>query len=251
MRSENSVAKKERDLDDYLVHLYVHANEIEHFTLFSGISVQRFLKFANLSSLLLLKHHYEDSSFNIHTQMDFIGKNQFSHFLKESAEKSTSLCFLDFSDEKRLNLLTPQEQAELLYIAHKKEAFRSPFYHHLQNRFVYLTDEDQYITKIYFRDIEDFYGLIADLFNQEIKDKTKSTAFWRKKNNIILPELSSITVEKYADFYEDGVLMSLFRVDKTNYGIEIRCLPENIFPDEVLEDVKHHVKRPYDFLIEI
>lgn len=181
MRSENSVAKKERDLDDYLTHLYVHANEIEHFTLFSGISVQLFLKFANLSSLLLLKHRYEDASFNIHTQMDFIGENQFGHFLKESSEKPTSLCFLDFSDERRLNLLTPQEQAELLYIAHKKEAFRSPFYHHLQNRFVYLTDEDEHITKIYFRDIEDFYGLIADLFNQVIKEKTKSTAFWRKR----------------------------------------------------------------------
>ncbi len=245
------MAKKERDIDDYLAHLYVHTNEIEHFALFSGISVQQFLKFTDLPFLLLLKHRYEDSSFNMHTQMEFIGKNQYAHFLKEMAEKSFSLCLLDFSDERKLNMLTPQEQAELLYIAHKKEAFRSPFYHHLQNRFVYMTDEDQHITKIYFRDHEDFYYLIADWFNQQIKDKTKSTAFWRKKNNVILPELSSATVERYTDFYEDGVIMSLFRSDKTNYGIEIRCLPENIFPDEVLEDIKHHIKRPYDFIIEV
>ena len=34
---------------------------------------------------------------------------------------------LDFTDERKLNMLSPQEQAELLYIAHKKEAFVHPF----------------------------------------------------------------------------------------------------------------------------
>lgn len=246
------MAKKEKDIDEYLAHLYVHVNEVEHFALFSGISVQRFIRyFSDLSSLLLLKHRYEDASFNMHTQLEFIVPEEYNRFLKEFAERPTALCFLDFADERKLNVLSPQEQAELLYIAHKKEAFRSPFYHHLQNRFVYLTDEGEQITKIYFRDIDDFNNLVASVFNQHISDKTKSTAFWRKKNNIVLPELSSQKVETYADCYEDGVLMSLFKLGKTNYGIEIRSLPENIFPDEVLSDLKHHLDKPADFLIEI
>ena len=246
------MAKKERDIDEYLTHLYVHVNEVEHFALFSGISVQQFLKyFSDLPALLLLKHEYEDASFNIHTQLEFIVQNQYNRFLKDFAERPTPLCFLDFVDERKLNIVSPLEQAELLYIAHKKEAFRSPFYHHLQNRFVYLTDEGEQITKIYFRDRADFNHLIVNIFNQHISDKNKSSAFWRKKNNIVLPQLSYQKVEAYAKSYEDGVLMSLFKLDKTNYGIEIRSLPENIFPDEVLADLRHHLRKPVDFLIEV
>ncbi|MEI4770718.1 hypothetical protein WAX74_13910 [Psychrobacillus sp. FJAT-51614] len=245
------MAKKEKEIEEYLTHLYVHVNEIEHFALFSGLSVQQFIKnFSDLSALLLLKHQYEDASFNMHTQLEFVVKEQYNHFLKDYAERPSVLCLLDFSDERKLNMLSPQEQAELLYIAHKKEAFRLPFYHHLQNRFVYLSDEGQQITKIYFRDIEDINKLIASVFNQYIHEKMKSTAFWRKKNNVILPELSIEKVDAYADYYEDGVLMSLFKLDKTNYGIEIRSLPENIFPDEVLGDLKDHLDKPADLLIQ-
>jgi len=150
-----------------------------------------------------------------------------------------------------LNMLSPQEQAELLYIAHKKEAIRSPFYHHLQNRFVYLSDESEKITKIYFRDMEDFNHLVANVFTQLISEKTKSTAFWRKKNNIVLPRLSAEKVTLHNELFEDGVLMSLFKTDKSNYGIEIRILPENIFPDEVLGDLKLYMSNPVDVMIEI
>lgn len=246
------MAKKEKEIEEYLAHLYVHVNEIEHFVLFSGISVQQFIRhFSDLSALLLLKHRYEDASFNIHTQLEFVVQDQYHRFLKDYAEKPTALCLLDFTDERKLNMLSPQEQAELLYVAHKKETFRLPFYHHLQNRFVYLTDEGEQITKIYFRDTEDFYNLVASVFNQNISEKAKSTAFWRKKNNIVLPELTSKKVEAYADYYEDGVLMSLFKMSKSSYGIEIRNLPENIFPDEVLGDLKHHLEKSADFLIEL
>ncbi len=245
------MAKKERDIDEYVTHLYVHVNELEHFTLFSGMKVQHFLRSTNLSSLLLLKHGYEDASFNIHTQFEFIIQSQFSHFLKEVVEHPSTLCFLDFTDERKLNKLTPQEQAELLYIAHKKEAFRTPFYYHLQNRFVYLTDEDQHITKIYFQDMGDMYDLISSFFNHQIQEKAKSTAFWRKKNNIILPELSAEKIIDLTDSFEDGVLMSLYKVNKTKYELEIRSLPDNIFPDEVLEDLQHLLKKPADLLIEV
>ena len=88
---------------------------------------------------------------------------------------------LDFEDERKLNMLTPQEQAELLYIAHKKEAIRSPFYHHLQNRFVYLTDEAEEITKIYFRDAEDFNHLVANVFTQQIVEKLNPQLFGAKR----------------------------------------------------------------------
>lgn len=242
--------EKERELDEYLGHLYVHVNEVEHFALFSGLTVQQFIRsFSDLPALLLLNHQYEDASFNIHTQFEFIVQDQYLRFVKDYAERPIALCLMDFTDEKKLNMLSPQEQAELLYIAHKKEAFRSPFYHHLLNRFVYLTDEDNETTKIYFREMADLHILIAGVFNQYISDRSKSSAFWRKKNNVVLSQLSVEKIEEHEDFYEDGVLMSLYKTDKTNYGLEIRSLPEDIFPDEVLDDLKQHLEKPADSLI--
>ncbi len=245
------VAKKERERDEYVTHLYVHINELVHFTLFSGMTVQHFLRSTNLSSLLLLKHSYEDASFNIHTQFDFIIQSQFSHFLKEIAENPSALCFVDFTDERSLNKLSPEEQAELLYISHKKEAYKTPFYRHLQNRYVYLTDNNQDITKIYFREMKDLYELIGSFFNQHIQESAKSTSFWRKKTNRVLPELSTERILELADSFEDGALLSLYKVNKTKYELEIRSLPDNIFPDEVFEDIQHLLKRPVDMLIEV
>ena len=99
--------------------------------------------------------------------------------------------------------------------------------------------------------MEDFNNLVANVFTQLISEKTKSTAFWRKKNNIVLPRLSAEKVTLHNELFEDGVLMSLFKTDKSNYGIEIRILPENIFPDEVLGDLKLYMSNPVDVMIEI
>lgn len=120
--------KEVRDMDEYLTHLYVHVNEVEHFALFSGITIQQFIRnFTDLSALLLLKHGYDDASFNMHTQLEFIVPEQYNHFIKEFAEGPFELCFMDFEDERKLNMLSPQEQAELLYIAHKKKLFDHRF----------------------------------------------------------------------------------------------------------------------------
>lgn len=99
--------------------------------------------------------------------------------------------------------------------------------------------------------MEDLNHLVANVFTGLIGEKSKSSAFWRKKNNIVLPRLSAEKVTEHNELFEDGVLMSLFKTDKLNYGIEIRILPENIFPDEVLEDLNLHMAKPSDVLIEV
>ncbi|MBA5770603.1 hypothetical protein H3285_29620, partial [Escherichia coli] len=78
-----------------------------------------------------------------------------------SKENFNPLCWIDFEDVELLNQLTPQEVAEMLYLAHTRRHLRSPFYYKLQNNFVYLTREDGRYNKVYYRNLNHFYMLLS------------------------------------------------------------------------------------------
>jgi len=145
------LAKKMRAADDFLHHLYVHVNELNQFVVLSGLKFHEFASsVGSLQNILLLKNEFEDGSFNMHTRLGFVDEKSMPYFAKKISDSKQDLCWIDFSDEKKLNLLTPQEQAELLYIGHKKEPLRSPFYHQLQNKYVYLENKRISIQKFIF-----------------------------------------------------------------------------------------------------
>ena len=243
------MVKKARDKEDYLHHIYIHMNEADQFVIFSGLTMQQFVQNAGpLQHLLLLKHEYEDSSFNIHTQLEFVPDEEVMSFTKEYMDKPTDLRWIDFADERRLNMLTPQEQAELLYIGHKKEPIRSPFYYQLQNRFVYLSNEEESMTKIYFRELNDSIHLVVNILNQVVRDKERGAPFWRRKQKEGYPELTLEQCIAHKPLMKEGVLLSLFKLEKSKatYDLEIRSLPESVFPDEIWDELTAVMKHNPD-----
>ncbi len=156
-------------------------------------------------------------------------------------------------DEKRLDQLTPMEQGELLYISHKKEPITSPFFNKLQNRFVYYSSDLEKMTKIYFRHLSDSDLLLANVLNSLIREKERSTGFWRRKVKSSIPSISPEFLRAYRSFTKDGALLSLYRIEKPKvaYGIEIRNLSEYSFPDEVWDDLNTILKNEHDELIYI
>jgi len=234
------MVKKARDAEDYIHHIYIHMNEVDQFVIFSGLSMQQFTQCAGpLQHLLLLKHQYEDGSFNMHTQLEFVPDEEIVGFTKEFVDAPFDLRWIDFEEERKLNTLTPQEQAELLYIGHKKEPLRSPFYHQLQNRYVYLTNEEESMTKVYFRELEDSERLIVSVINQEIREKEKGSAFWRRKQKEVLPALSLEAIKGLRPLIKEGILLSLYKFEKPKamYDIEVRLLPDTLFPDEIWDEI--------------
>ncbi|WP_017380733.1 hypothetical protein [Paenisporosarcina sp. TG-14] len=243
------MVKKVRDTEDFLHHIYIHMNEVGHFVLFSGITMYQFVQNAGpLQNLLLLKHEYKDSSFNIHTQLEFVPDEEVFSFTKEFMDNPTDLRWIDFTDERRLNMLSPQEQAELLYIGHKKESIRSPFYYQLQNRFVYLSNEDESMTKVYFRELDDSLQLVVNILNQVVRNKENRAPFWRRKQKERFPELTMAQFISHKPMLKEGVLLSLYKVEKTKvtYDLEIRFLPESVFPDEIWDELTTVIKQSPD-----
>lgn len=232
-------------VDEYIHHLFVHGNDGQNFALFSGLTFPTVLNYyQDTRVLVMLEHGFEDASFDMHTHFEYIVQDDFRDFTRSLQDQKSRLCLLDVEDEKRLVQLTPQEQAELLYVAHKKETFRSPFYHTLQNRFVYLADENERIAKLYFRDYKEMTRLIVFLFNQMATQKTRGTMFFRRRTQQVVPELLHEQFLLFEELLEDGALLSLARMDDGSFRLELREIADPSFPDEIMDEVETYLSQP-------
>lgn len=249
------MAKKPKSADDFIHHLYVHMSEVDRFVIFSGITLKQFFSSIEpLPNLLLLKHRFEEGSFNMHTMFDFVsGRQDIAKFIKEMDDKKEDLCWVDFADEKKVNELAPREIAELLYISHKREPITSPFFSKLQNRYVYYSSKNDKMTKIYFRNLDDSENLVSTFINNLIKDKMSISTFWKRKTIKNVPILDPMFLKSYRSYAKDGALLSLYKMEKpeNSFGLEVRTLVDYDFPDEVWDELDTILKLPYDELIQI
>nr|WP_106781602.1 hypothetical protein [Lysinibacillus timonensis] len=245
------MSKKKKVSEDFIHHLYVHMNEVDQFVIFSGLTFRQFISsISPVPNLLLLKHNYEDGSFNMHTQFDFIPYEELHNFVKKISDTTSDLCWVDFVHEKNLDQLTPMEQAKLLYISHKKEPIGLPFFEKLQNRYVYYSSESEKLMKVYFKNLDEAELVIANILNMIIKEKEGNGGFFRKKSKDTLPMLDPDFLKAYRTYAKDGALLSLCKLDKPKrFGIEIRTLADNDFPDEVWDDLDVILNQNFDELI--
>lgn len=241
------MVKKANNAEHYVQHLYIYLNDADQFALFSGLTFAQFMDAMKMpKNLLLLKHTYEDASYNMHTQLEFASQEEFPELRKSRTVKKGEFGWIDFRSEKQLNSLSPQELAELLYIGHKKEAVRSPFYSTLLNEFVYLSSEDEQTTKIYFRNLWRLNELVGNYFIQLIRREDTGQTFWRRKAKDMIPELPEEILISMKDLYREGILISLADPEKTKNTIElhIRQVEEIAFMDDFWSDIDDYTKQP-------
>lgn len=237
-----------------MYHLYIHMNDVDHFVVYSGLSLKQFMASIDpLKNILLLKRTYEDGSFNMHTQFDFVSSEDIPDFIKKETDATADLCWIDFTSEKNVNALTPLEQAELLYFQHKREPLASPFSVKLQNRYFFYSSNIDKMTKVYFRFIGDSEMIVANLLNHMIKEKEGNGSFWRRKSKDYLPTIDPTVLKALRPYVKEGALLSLYKLDKPSghYGIEIRTLADYDFPDEVWDDLDQILKLDYEESIHI
>ncbi|WP_088006157.1 hypothetical protein [Indiicoccus explosivorum] len=241
------MAKRPLRAEDYLQHLYVYVNESERFALFSGLTFQQFASAVRMpENLLLLKHTFDDASFNMHTRLEYVPKEDVGRLQKSAAAGKSELCWIDFASERGVRQLSPGEQAELLYLGHKKEAIRPPFYAVLQNEFVYLGSEDGQTVKIYFRTLSRINELIGALFTQQIRKAENGQSFFRRRPKDLIPEVPADFLTEAGKEYRQGVLLSLTDPEKTKNIIElqVRQAEEISFLDEFNSEISEIISQP-------
>ncbi|WP_018661131.1 hypothetical protein [Heyndrickxia acidiproducens] len=203
--------------------IYVHTNEVNHYVLTYGISFREFYHaFPYLKNLLLLSHQFEEGNFNLHTLFEYVDEETIGSLVEDDIYSYGDFCWIDFEDEEGVNLLEGYEIAELLYLSHMKQQLRMPFYRKLNNRFVYLSHDDGWVSKTYYRSFRDFYVLLGDVIANRMNELKgeKPFPFARKKRKS-LPDVPVEVLSRLCEKMKEGMLISLEFATKTRAKIEV------------------------------
>lgn len=230
--------------------LYVHLNESKQYVLSYGIEFADFYhSFSDLiNQVLLLKHHFDDGDFNMHTLLEYVPKEKITNLVKDDVYGYGDFCWIDFEEEEGLDELTGQELAELLYLGHKKDHLNAPFYPKLRNRFVYLAHDDGWWNKIYYRQMKDFYRLFGDtLVRKMMGSKLEKNVLGFKKKRAYAPIPIDLLLNMKT-MMKEGILISIQAAIQTRTSIEIPIWVLGDFNnmDDMYEEYEKMVRGKHD-----
>lgn len=230
--------------------VYVHVNQPDQYVMSYGIEFPEFMKGIPIQppNLLLLRHKFEDSSFNLHTLIDYVDPEQMEKLARDAVYGYGDFCWIDFEDEESLNQLDGQELAELLYLGHFKDHLQLPFYRKLGNRYVYLAHDDGWFNKTYYRSLGDFKSMLGRILSLKASDLKKEKSFFSRWKGKELPPIPPEAFSPFMRGMKEGLVFSLEKTVKNRLQVEIPIWIIGDFydMDEMVDEYEMLGKRPID-----
>ncbi|WP_225352337.1 hypothetical protein [Lacticaseibacillus nasuensis] len=119
--------------------IYVHYEPLAHMFATAGVTASDVLTAHSRPwhHLLLLPPVSDDELIDPHTGFNVVsGQQEITTWLR--SKEARNRAWLDFRHGPYLQELTPNEIAELLYLAHMRTHIQPPFYYKLQNSLVFI-----------------------------------------------------------------------------------------------------------------
>ncbi|MFD3450184.1 hypothetical protein ACFDTO_37025 [Microbacteriaceae bacterium 4G12] len=220
--------------------IYINGDRRNHCFITSGITFQEFASNipSPLHNVLLLKHNFEWTDINYHTLLEYVEEENIQRLISEDVAQFGDFCWVDFDDGNDLDELEPMEIAELLYLAHKKEPIAKPFFPLLKNKYVYLSHDDGWYNKVYYRRLQDFSGMLCKVIPYKLGSfgKKRFSLFQKAK---IYPAISKEVIDQLIPYAEDGLLIDLLSKEESRHGVEIPVYAIGSFEntDEIIENI--------------
>lgn len=224
-------------------YIYALVDSVSNHVLSRGIQFNHFQTAMNRKpqNLLLLNGPDDLGVFDDYTRFNVInGEEKVKEFLIEQAKLTNpNVKWIDFNSIELYHQLTPDEIAELLYLAHANRHLRSPFFYKLQNNYVCLPLENKQL-KVYYRHINEFYfqlsNVIRERTQQQKIDKKllfslRSTVA-RQHRNVVIPSMG--LMQSLRPLLYEGVILD-FKLVSTNVNGPI------IIPIYLAEDQLDHI----------
>lgn len=229
--------------------IYVHMNRSGRYILSSGIRFPEFIRAVPVkpSNMLLLCREYEEGYFNMRTRFNYVAEEGIGELLEEHVYRSGNFCWTDFSEEESLDEITDQELAELLFIGHTKSHLKPPFYRMLGNRYVYLTEEDGFLNKTYYKNWDHFYSMLGVVLAGRSNLSNERSFFGRRKNRTS-PFIPIEVVQHFNSLMGEGVVFSLerARIDRSMIEIPAWIVGDYLDMDDMLEEYGVSVRKSPD-----
>lgn len=241
--------KRNRSIITDLV--YVYLNENNQYVLSYGIGFEEFVQalYNVMNNLLLLNSSFDESEFNLHTQLEYVPSKRIYRLVKNDKYKYGEFCWLDFEEVQALNEMSGQELAEILYLGHMKTHLKSPFYNRLGNRFVYLARDDGWWNKVYYRNMRDFYRMIGEVIAlKACEKKTDKRLLGIRRKQAAVPAINIDVLLNLKQLMKEGLLFSLRDMKKTRSALEIPLWVIGDFDhmDDIFDEYRKVVKTRFD-----
>ena len=210
-------------MDDSKDILYIFVNAHDHNVISSGINFPTFYHSLKKppNNMLLLKHKQLDSEFHMQIQLPYVTEEHVQSWTEHDFPKMGEFCWVDFDDIINLDMLSGQDLAELLYLSHLKKHLNLPFFQTLNNRYAYLTENDGWLNKIYYRYWPDFYNVLSGALSKKLSESKADKpliGFWRKKT---YPSIAVSALQHLNKVLTEGVVFSFHSVRQGRGSIEI------------------------------
>lgn len=160
-----------RENDFYYLRVDSAKNEV--FTY--GATFLEFYTFIPLKpqNLLLMKANFWGGKWNMNTRFEYVENAGMKDLLEDNVYNYGDFCWVDFNRKEELDAITPAELSELLYVSHKFEPLNSPFYERLNNTYTYLAHDDDYWTKIFLKDTNDYKKVLEGKILKVLKGRKR------------------------------------------------------------------------------
>jgi len=203
--------------------IYVHLNTAHQYTISYGIDFIEFVRSlpSELNHLLLLKHRFDGADFNMHSRFEYVDAEDINKLLKEDIAEYGDFCWMDFEDTYGLNELDGQEIAELLYLGHCKHHLHSPFYSKLNNHYAYLSQDDEWFNKTYYRHIPDFYYMLGCAISLKLGYFKSERSFFSLRKGTAFPPIPKEMIASFTDKMKEGMVISLSKTVQSRTKVEI------------------------------
>lgn len=188
--------------------LYVRYDDKGNFFEASGVIFQDvvYALNTNIQNLMILSGAYlGDESINNFEAI--LGKKRIECFINERSYKFGDMCCIDFGNKEEIQQLGNQQIAELLFMAHMKKPFASPFFEDIKNTFVFMCHDDGYWCKVYTKEPSIISKIIKSKLNIKHKLSEKNCELIEKMSRCgLYIDLTDVCDNKFVKLYDVGIV---------------------------------------------
>jgi hypothetical protein len=218
--------------DIFYINGFPENNEVVYY----GMEFKEFYKYSpvKVNNILQIKSEYWGSGYSSKCNMTTVREEDMNELLCENIYSYGDFCWVDYDEDKNLELLQPQEIAELLYLGHMFSPVNSPFFESIKNRYAYLAHDDGWFCRLYCQRYSDFSEIIA----HKVIDSVSSS---RRKIYPMNEELK----HQLLSLASDGLLIDFDNIlkDRKSIQIPIYQIGKFIDMDKMYNDKKVHIVR--------
>lgn len=214
--------------------VYINSDDEKGLVKFYGIQFKDFIRCTPnpIDNALLIEHEYWSEKYHLPSRFMYTTKENIDDLINEDIYNYGDFCWVDFDEEKSLDLLKAQEVAELLYLGHKYIPLNSAFFPSLNNQYAYCAHDDGWICLLYCRDIEDFSHVITNYIINNLSG-SKRRRIYQFSNDLRL---------KLLEVSRNGLLIDFDQLIKGYRTIEIPIYQIGKYDDmdDMYNDIEMH-----------